>query len=520
VATSATLLRPVAAPEPRPARLLEAADYGRIALLMAIGLALRLPWYSGWGLGDDENFRALITSIVYDGIVPTGGYSYRFTWWVPTAISCRVFGVTETGMMVPITAMFTLGIGLVYAFAKSLWGRTAGTIAALLLIVHPLDFAWSTMLANDVYPSFFSALSVLLYLRAIETDDPAAQRWRWALSGTSLVLAFYAKLSALALLPALAVMAWWHRDRLSRTFVWFVGMTGFLLGLGALASLAITGSPIGPYHAEMAAAGLNDPSAIQIHRLTWEIFLRYPRWLFWTDHLGGMLYSAYPQLIALFALLALLAPRLGLRTSRDVFVWFLAVFLPMQLQMTRVNGVWVSMFRNIRHSHGLVYPVVLLLTGYLVSLRARHARGADALVAVLFGFSLIMSMKVAAPTRASFGDERALAYYLATLPPKTVYSDSQLALWYALLGRPPEWLPFKVLPDKASERWNELGRIRSGYVVTGGGREPYYGCGYCIPQASELPPGRFRLLREFPGPQVGTPWRRDRARVWEAIEGG
>ena len=55
-----------------------------------------------------------------------------------------------------------------------------------------------------------------------------------------------------------------------------------------------------------------------------------------------------------------------------------------EFQMTRVGGVWVTMFRNIRHSHALVYPMVLLLTGYFVSLHARWPRLARvALVGVL-----------------------------------------------------------------------------------------------------------------------------------------
>ena len=44
-------------------------------------------------------------------------------------------------MIAPVTIVATLGIGLLYAFGKALWGRPGGLIAALLLLVHPLDFA-------------------------------------------------------------------------------------------------------------------------------------------------------------------------------------------------------------------------------------------------------------------------------------------------------------------------------------------------------------------------------------------
>src|SRR5204863_6381816 len=51
------------------------------------------------------------------------------------------------------------------------WGRPGGLIDPLLLHVHPLDFAWSTMLASDIFVSFFSALTILYLLRALGHDD-------------------------------------------------------------------------------------------------------------------------------------------------------------------------------------------------------------------------------------------------------------------------------------------------------------------------------------------------------------
>lgn len=156
-------------------RLLSASDWGLMVVLMAVGLLLRLRWWSGVGLADDGNFRAAITMIVRNGSL-ANAYAYRATWWLPTALACRMLGITDAALILPITAISTAGIGLVYAFDKSLWGRAGGVIAALLLIVQPLDFAWSTMFANDMYESFFMARSLLLFLRATDADDSTAKR--------------------------------------------------------------------------------------------------------------------------------------------------------------------------------------------------------------------------------------------------------------------------------------------------------------------------------------------------------
>ena len=127
-----------------------------IVVLLAVGLRVR--YFSGLGLGDDYLLRNDILAIVRDGHVNFDANGYRFAWWLPTALGCRLLGVTEAGLIAPILVFDALGVVLVCLFARRLWGGAAGVIAALLLAVLPLDVAWSTMLASDVVLSFFSAL--------------------------------------------------------------------------------------------------------------------------------------------------------------------------------------------------------------------------------------------------------------------------------------------------------------------------------------------------------------------------
>jgi len=159
------------ADSPRPTRLLDARDVGLMLALMALALGLRLAYFSGFGLGDDVIYRHFINNILVNHYVLPDNTAYRVAWWLPTAFACRILGLSEAGMIAPVTIVATLGIGLLYAFGKALWGRPGGLIAALLLLVHPLDFAWSTMLASDIFASFFSALTILCLLRALGHDD-------------------------------------------------------------------------------------------------------------------------------------------------------------------------------------------------------------------------------------------------------------------------------------------------------------------------------------------------------------
>jgi Dolichyl-phosphate-mannose-protein mannosyltransferase len=492
--------------------LLDRTDVVRMMALVAVGLAIRLYWYSGYGLGDDTALRRTIESIVLRGAIPPNAYGYRVTWWLPTAALCQLIGIGELGLIAPITAMAMAGIALVYTFGKHLYGRPGALIAASLVVVNPLDVAWSTMLANDVYTSFFQALCVLYVLRATEADDPLVRQRRWLVAAFALFVSYHAKASALALVPALLIIAWWRRDRLGADVWTFVGVAGVFFALDAIGSYGLSGSPIGAYNVEMRLAGLWQADALIQRRLTTDIFLSYPRWLFWRDHLGGWLYAGQPTAIVL---LAVVSPWLGIRTSREVLVWFLAIFCASEFQMTRYDGVFVTVFRNIRHSHPLVYPVALLLAGYLVSLRSSYPRVGAAVFAVLVGFGLWASAGVAGKTAATFADEREVSRYLSTLPPKPVYADFHLVEWYPILNAAP--LRFRTLDRDPAARQKQLAAAGSGYVVTGGGREPYYGCWTCMALRDELPPGRVRLLKEFPGPEPPTPWRSEAARVWDIL---
>jgi Dolichyl-phosphate-mannose-protein mannosyltransferase len=169
---------------------------------MALGLALRLLYFSGFGLGDDILFRHFINNILQNRTIPPDSFSYRATWWFPTALAARLLGLDEPALALPITAAATLGIGVVYLLGKLLFGRPGGVIAALLLIFQPLDFAWSTMLANDILGSLFSALCFLFVLLALEPVSAVARRRRWILAAVSLWLSYHAKVTAVILLTA------------------------------------------------------------------------------------------------------------------------------------------------------------------------------------------------------------------------------------------------------------------------------------------------------------------------------
>ncbi|TMA39228.1 MAG: glycosyltransferase family 39 protein [Deltaproteobacteria bacterium] len=500
-----------------PRARLDRRDLAAMVALMALGLALRLAWASGYGLGDDWIYRLDIANVLSGRIPSNPQNAYRFTWWLPTALSCRVLGLSERGLILPITTFAVLGLGVVYALGKALFGRAGAWMAALLLVVHPLDVAWSTMLAGDVIVSFFSGLCVLGLLRALEDAPSRAKRRWWAVAAAALWLAYHAKLSALMLVPALVAALVLERRRLDRQCLVFPAAAVLLFGGSIVWCWIFDHDPLAAYHGELTAQGLSGANAAAGHRVELGPFLGiYPGWLFLPDMLGDLLNSVYPHLVVL---LALASPWLGLRTSLVAACWFASVFFGLEFNLQRADGVWIAGFRNIRHAHVFVYPLVLLLAGYLAGLRARWRRAGDALLVALLAFSAWQSVATASKTSVAFGDLRRAATFLAGLPRKPVYSDFQVRNWLPVLDVTPPLEGHELAYNDMAKRRLELADIRSGYLVTGGAREPYWGCIACIPSMSELEPGQWRLLAEFPGPPP-RPWRPEPLRVWEAVDTG
>jgi Dolichyl-phosphate-mannose-protein mannosyltransferase len=492
--------------------LADRTDWALACGLMALGLALRLLYFSGFGLGDDILFRHFINTILQSRTIPPDNFSYRATWWFPTALAARLLGLDEPALALPITAAATLGIGVVYLLGKLLFGRPGGVIAALLLIFQPLDFASSTMLANDILGSLFSALCFLFVLLALEPVSAVARRRRWILAAVSLWLSYHAKVTAVILLPAVALVAWARRARLDREALSFVATVGGLLAFSHLAFYVVMGRVDWPYYAETTFQGLTGEAAAQSHRLTAEVFWIYPRLLFRPYRTGDWLFSVYPQLLVLFGLLGW---TLGLRSSLAVFWWLLFAFLGMQFNIQRAHGVWVAGFRNVRHIHVLVYPLVLLLAGYVAGCWKRWPWITAAGLALLLGFSAWQCVSAATKTKVSFDDRRRACHFLATLPPRPVYSDMLIETWCGLVPlQQPEWV-FHYLHgfDRRIQK-NEIAGITSGYLVTGGGRDPWYGCVDCIPRAEDVDRERWQLLLEVPGLPYATPWRSEPLRVW------
>lgn len=496
---------------------LSAAHVAGVAAIVAIATLARFVWFSGLGLGDDVLLRNDIGIALSGGSMGPGPNGYRFPWWAPTLLTCRLFGLTEMGLILPIVMWDVLGMLVVGLLGGVLFGGTGALLATALVAVTPLDFAWATMLTTDIPHSASTALAFLFAATGLRGGYGARALCAWALAGVALWLAVHAKLSGLSLPLAFAILAWRYRSRLTPEALAFPLTAGLLVAISGALAYGWWGTPLASLDAELKAQGLVGAQGAREHAATVETFLVFPRLLFQPNWLGDLVFGVVPHL----AVLGLLARPLGVRGSPVAFWWMVVVAAGMELNVQRAAGVWVAGFRNVRHMHPLVYPLVLLLVGQILALGRRWPRVAGAVAVAALAVGAWQSVTTAQKTVVSFADRREAVAFLLARPPKPIYSDFQLGHTLLFMaGGDPRWRSVVVQePDRPGQQ-RELDAIRDGYLVTGGGREPYYGCTHCIPSAEQVSPTRWRLLWERPGPPPRPPWRYEPLRVWEAVGSG
>lgn len=501
-----------------PAPLLDATDVRLIVLITAVGTGLRLLWFSGYGLGDDVLIRHAASWFLDAGLPPGVNYAYRFAWWGPTVLAAAAFGVGDWAMVLPTILASTAAFPLIYALGVAFWGRPGGVLAATLLVVMPLDFAWSTMVTPDIVCSTLILGAMLAIVRAAADQTTVARRRLLAIAALASWFAFHVKISVgLMGLPILATF-WMHRRALGRDVAVFFGVAAVLFGMTAFTSFAITGDPLHVHTSEVVAQGLRGPDAANWHRLTWPVFMHFPWAVFTWDQYGNVLFGGYPHLVLVAAVLgAMFGLRLG---APELWWWLVVLALGLQFNVQHAGDALIAGFRNVRHIHGIVHPMVLLVAGALLQLRARWRPGFAVLVPLLLGFGLWHSIATARLTQVSFADRRAACGVLVDLPPKPVHTDFQIETGCAIEPGGVA-LDVEVLPGLPGPvRDAALAALGDVYVVTGGGREPHYGCIDCIPLARELDPAVWHVLWEGPPGPPPTSWRAERIRIWGRNDAG
>ena len=214
MAASATLSRRASA-ESRERSFVVPAE---LVLLIALSSALYL-----WGLARNgyanRYYSAAVRSMasnwhafLYESFDPHGVMTVDkppLALWIQT-LSVRVFGFSPWSLLVPSALMGVATVWLVYDLTRRPFGRLAGFVAGLALVVTPITVAIARHNNPDALLVLCCAAALWCVVRGLERGGT-----RWiVLAGVAIGLGFEAKmLAALLVVPAIVVAWLWVAPR-------------------------------------------------------------------------------------------------------------------------------------------------------------------------------------------------------------------------------------------------------------------------------------------------------------------
>jgi|GEM_PF-2362485 len=159
----------------RDSSALDDSDFAIAAGLAVIAAIVILP---GLGVQSLANWDEAIYGVLTRELLGEPGLTLRygdrlwfekppFAFWL-MAVSSSVFGLTELALRLPSALFGIAAIVLQYLAGRRLGSRTAGVLAAVLLLGVPQFVAYSRMAMTDVPLATLGMLSVVLLLYANE----------------------------------------------------------------------------------------------------------------------------------------------------------------------------------------------------------------------------------------------------------------------------------------------------------------------------------------------------------------
>ncbi len=411
--------------------------------------------------------------------------------------------------------------------AREIWGVRLAMLTSLLFLVSPYETLCATANIPDYLHSFFGVTMVYALVVGCRREG---KRWM-LLAGVAFFLGLLNRMSMMLYLPPVGLALLWnlwtaHRDGRFRhaALGWAVWLATILslLPILCVVDFIYSGSPFRWFY--FNSLGGHDVSDILDY-----ILMVYPRYLFYRDDLGNWMFglTAWPMVFGAF--LALWRVRKGRDGTVKEQAWFilgcvffllLIEFMPHQLTL---KGYY-SHSRIFRYLAQAV-PAVYLTSAYFLELLWPRRIGCVAwgkgVVAAIALWSCAQIMPVRFALSDAAQDIRALLTFVRNRP--LAQSDTiHLDAWRY-------WIVASFLPDRFGIAWKAdcysgsepetrlsyLRGVKSGYVVTGGARLPWYSnpeWHLKLGGVDFKPDDRWKLVAEFP--RANQPWRDEPLRIW------
>lgn len=224
--------------------------------LAALGLltaaALAFAWTGFLGSDDAAYADAARGWLARFPFVGTSHWALRHPLVLPTALSFRLFGVSEASLAAPTVLAFLALVAATYLWLARRLGRDVGLAAAGLMAVTPLFPATASTASVDIVELLFAVLSLMAFDAATRAARPVRHL---LLAGALAALAWQSRETTLALLLAYGVLFLFGFGAgfgLARRWYWVMA-AGFVAVIGAeyLALWSLTGDPLYRLHVDL-----------------------------------------------------------------------------------------------------------------------------------------------------------------------------------------------------------------------------------------------------------------------------
>lgn len=165
-----------------------------VALLLVAAWALRaigLERYPYAMVNDEGEVAHSAVCLLAGGcgntnLFSTGWAGHTVLSFLTTASSIALFGQTAAAARLPNAFIGTLAILATYLFARRAFGRRVAAVAAILLTTLPVHVHFSRLVLINVSDSLFSAMSIWLLIRGMQTGSANSYVVAGAISGLAL----------------------------------------------------------------------------------------------------------------------------------------------------------------------------------------------------------------------------------------------------------------------------------------------------------------------------------------------
>ncbi|MBF0277216.1 MAG: glycosyltransferase family 39 protein [SAR324 cluster bacterium] len=487
--------------------------YLSIPAIILLGLILRLVLFSGDGLGDDPNYFVSF-KVLFDGHFQKWAmYHHRFSYWILLLGVWKLFGMSEFTFILPILLSSLGCILLTYLIGKELLDKATGIIAALLLAVQPFEVFTSTLMATDVTLSFYFLISVYFFILGQKKEQIKFFIW----SALFAYLAYINKPIGLFILPVFGLF-YIHKHGLDfkkvKNYLPFIISLALFFGATFLICWLLFDDALLIFTSYGSETWL---PLFDMRQL-----LTYPKQMFGPYIYGERFHGFHFYTVAL----CLLAVRASNRKiTMLLFGWFLVLFCLINFMPHRIeNGIpYAYSQRLFRFLIITIPPSTLFIAYFWNRLRVKNKYIFSLLFAAYLAFSVSWAYDASGVARIAFGEVRDATRFLMDLGNVEIYADrhviSKLERFWNNGESKGQWHEWDNV--ESPEEWKQkFLSVPEGYVVTGGPRNPYYGCFHCIPNLSDFePPENWKLVKIFNTRQY-PPWKLEPLRIWQVIYRG